>query len=111
MCVCVYIYMTCNIYKDTSSYIYIYIYIYTKPVLISYMSSRKTRHQRLNSYLVMNSLEDRPVHAATPSNPVIKIEYMYEFHNVNFSHHKKHIDLVVIFFLFIQNLISIHKCV
>ena len=30
-----------------------------------YTSGQKTRHQKLNSYLVMNSLGDSPVHVHT----------------------------------------------
>ena len=42
------------------------------------MSSQKTRHQKLNSYLVMNSLGDSPVHTAALFAQVNKIEYMYK---------------------------------
>ena len=31
-----------------------------------------------NSFLVMNSLDDSPVHTAAPFAQVIKIEYMYK---------------------------------
>ena len=42
----------------------------------TYTSSQKISHQKLNSYWVMNSLGDSPVHTAAPPDPVIKIEYM-----------------------------------
>ena len=60
-------------------------YLYTKPVKMekkqvytTYTSSQKTRHQKLNSYLVMNSLGDSPIHTAAQFVQVIKIEYMYK---------------------------------
>ena len=40
------------------------------------MSSQKTRHQKHNSYKVMNSLGDSSVHTAAPFDQVIKIEHM-----------------------------------
>ena len=41
------------------------------------MSSQKTRHKEINSYLVMNSLRDKKsVHTAALSAQDIKIEYM-----------------------------------
>ena len=38
------------------------------------MSGQKTRHQKLNSYLVMNSLGTKSVHTAELSAQDIKIE-------------------------------------
>ena len=49
-----------------------------KQVYTTYMSSQKTRHQKLNSYLVMNSLRDSPVRTVAPFAQVNKIEYMYK---------------------------------
>ena len=45
-----------------------------KQVHTTFTSSQKTRHQKLNSYLVMNSLGDSPVHTAAPFAQVIKID-------------------------------------
>ena len=39
------------------------------------MSSQKTRHQKLISYWVMNSLVNKPVHTAESSEPVIEIQF------------------------------------
>ena len=44
---------------------------------IIYKSSQKTRHQKLNSYWVMNSLGDKICPPAAPSTPVNKIEQTY----------------------------------
>ena len=49
-----------------------------KWVYTTYTSSQKTRHQKLNSYLVMNRIGDSPVHTAAPFAQVIKIEYVYK---------------------------------
>ena len=38
------------------------------------MSGQKTRHQKLNSYLVMNSIGEKSVHTAALSAQDIKIE-------------------------------------
>ena len=40
----------------------------------TYTSNQKTRHQKLNSYWVMNSLGDKICPPAAPSTPVNKIE-------------------------------------
>ena len=45
-----------------------------KQAYITYTSSQKTRHRKINSYLVMNSLGDKICPPAAPSTPVDKIE-------------------------------------
>ena len=40
---------------------------------ITYTSSQKTRQQKLNSYLVRNSIEDKPIHLAEPSSDTFRL--------------------------------------
>ena len=61
---------------------------------IIYTSSQKTRHQKLNSYWVMNSLGDKICPPAAPSTPVNKIQcvtinpisHEYVSDNMNIQH-------------------------
>ena len=50
----------------------------SKQVYISYISSQKTRHQKLNSYCVTYSLEDNSIHTAEPPNTKVDILVKFE---------------------------------
>ena len=56
------------------------------------MSSQTTRLLKLNSYWVMNSLGDIPVHTAALSDPVIKKNILYFLFKIHFLRNKYRIE-------------------
>ena len=49
-----------------------------KQAYITHMSNIKTRHQKLNSYRVMNSHRDNSDHTAESPDPLIQIKSIYK---------------------------------
>ena len=66
MCVCV-----CMCVRVCGCvWVCVHIVMIFKQTFITYMSNRKTGHQKPNSNCAMNSLGDNPVHTAEPPDSV-----------------------------------------